>query len=59
MCRETQAMAHGKADHFSGMSTPEFAVLGYLRTHPDIAKTYGMETCSPGCTGCKDGAAAV
>ena len=46
-------MAHGKADHFSGMSTPEFAVLGYLRTHPDIAKTYGMETCSPGCTGCK------
>ena len=46
-------MAHGKADHFSGMSTPEFAVLGYMRTHPDIAKTYCMETCSPCCTGFK------
>jgi hypothetical protein len=46
-------MAHGKAPHFTGLSTPEYAVLAYLRLHPAVAKTYGIETCSPGCTGCQ------
>ena len=43
--------SHDKPPHSAGLSTPEFAVLGYLRTHPEVAKTYGIETCSPGCTG--------
>jgi hypothetical protein len=45
--------AHATSDHRTGLSTPEYAVLGYLRLHPDVAKSYGIETCSPGCTGCQ------
>ena len=42
-----------KADHVTGLTTAEYALLAYLRLHPDVAKTYGIETCSNGCTGCK------
>ena len=45
--------AHDSPPHRVGLSTAEFAVLGYLRLHPDVAKSYGIETCSPGCTGCQ------
>ena len=45
--------SHSKADHYTGITTPEFAVLCYLRQHPDVANTYVIKTCSPGCTGCR------
>ena len=45
--------SHSKADHYTGITTPEFAVLCYLRQHPDVANTYGIKTCSLGCTGCR------
>jgi hypothetical protein len=45
--------SHDTAPHRTGLYTPEYAVLGYLRLHPEVAKTYGIETCKPGCTGCQ------
>ena len=45
--------SHDKPPHSAGLSTPEFAVLGYLRTHPEVAKSYGIKTCKPGCKGCQ------
>ena len=46
-------VAHAKPPHSTGLQTHEYAVLAYLRLHPEVAKTYGIETCSPGCTGCQ------
>ena len=44
---------NAKAAHYTGLSTSEFALLCYLRLHPNVAKSYGIEKCSLDCAGCK------
>ena len=46
-------VAHAKPPHSTGLSTPGMALLAFLRLNPTVAATYGITTCSLGCTGCK------
>ena len=45
--------SHVKQAHVAGLTATEYALLCYLRLHPDVAATYGITTCKQDCSGCQ------